>query len=84
LNRLANEGKEKLNDTRTTLVATDMVRTVALESYAKECCDLGPLCDRTAIEHSTEHFGQLVVYYRANNLIPPRNPGANAFSAKEP
>jgi uncharacterized damage-inducible protein DinB len=25
----------------------------------------------TAIEHSTEHFGQLVVYYRANNLVPP-------------
>ena len=24
----------------------------------------------TAIEHSTEHFGQLVVYYRANNLVP--------------
>jgi uncharacterized damage-inducible protein DinB len=27
----------------------------------------------TAIEHSTEHFGQLVVYYRANNLIPPES-----------
>jgi uncharacterized damage-inducible protein DinB len=24
-----------------------------------------------AIEHSGEHYGQLVVYYRANNLIPP-------------
>jgi uncharacterized damage-inducible protein DinB len=24
-----------------------------------------------AIEHSSEHFGQLVVYYRANNLVPP-------------
>ena len=24
-----------------------------------------------AIEHSAEHYGQLVVYYRANNLIPP-------------
>ncbi|HXX01740.1 MAG TPA: DinB family protein [Candidatus Acidoferrales bacterium] len=23
------------------------------------------------IEHSAEHYGQLVVYYRANNLIPP-------------
>jgi hypothetical protein len=54
-------------------VATDMVRTVALESYAKECSDLGPPCDRTAIEHSTEHFGQLVVYYRANNLVPPES-----------
>lgn len=27
----------------------------------------------TGIEHSTEHFGQLVVYYRANNLIPPES-----------
>ena len=23
------------------------------------------------IEHSAEHYGQLVVYYRANNLVPP-------------
>src|SRR6516165_10361890 len=23
-----------------------------------------------AIEHSAEHYGQLVVYYRANNLVP--------------
>lgn len=27
----------------------------------------------TGIEHSTEHFGQLVVYYRASNLIPPES-----------
>ena len=27
----------------------------------------------TAIEHSVEHFGQLVVYYRANNLVPPES-----------
>jgi DinB superfamily len=26
-----------------------------------------------AIEHSGEHFGQLVVYYRANNLVPPES-----------
>ncbi len=25
------------------------------------------------IEHSGEHYGQLVVYYRANNLIPPES-----------
>lgn len=25
------------------------------------------------IEHSSEHFGQLVVYYRANNLVPPES-----------
>lgn len=24
-----------------------------------------------AIEHSGEHYGQLVVYYRANNFVPP-------------
>jgi hypothetical protein len=24
-----------------------------------------------AIEHSGEHYGQLVVYYRANNMAPP-------------
>jgi uncharacterized damage-inducible protein DinB len=27
----------------------------------------------TAIEHSTEHFGQLVVYYRANDMVPPES-----------
>jgi len=27
----------------------------------------------SAIEHSTEHFGQLVVYYRANDLVPPES-----------
>jgi uncharacterized damage-inducible protein DinB len=26
-----------------------------------------------AIEHNAEHFGQLVVYYRANNLVPPES-----------
>jgi len=26
-----------------------------------------------AIEHSAEHLGQLVVYYRANNLVPPES-----------
>lgn len=24
-----------------------------------------------AIEHSGEHYGELVVYYRANNMVPP-------------
>jgi uncharacterized damage-inducible protein DinB len=27
----------------------------------------------SVIEHSSEHFGQLVVYYRANNLVPPES-----------
>jgi len=26
-----------------------------------------------AIEHSGEHYGQLVVYYRANSLVPPES-----------
>lgn len=26
-----------------------------------------------ATEHSGEHYGQLVVYYRANNLVPPES-----------
>jgi sensor c-di-GMP phosphodiesterase-like protein len=26
-----------------------------------------------AVEHSGEHYGQLVVYYRANNLVPPES-----------
>ncbi len=27
----------------------------------------------SAIEHSAEHFGQLVVYYRASGLVPPES-----------
>jgi len=27
----------------------------------------------SGIEHSSEHFGQLVVYYRANGLVPPES-----------
>lgn len=27
----------------------------------------------SGIEHSTEHFGQLVVYYRGNNMVPPES-----------
>jgi DinB family protein len=41
--------------------------------------DGGPHLDRLydlaygLIEHSGEHYGQLVVYYRANNLVPPES-----------
>ena len=28
-------------------------------------------------EHSGEHYGQLVVYYRLNNLVPPASRGGN-------
>jgi uncharacterized damage-inducible protein DinB len=27
----------------------------------------------SSIEHSGEHYGQLVVYYRANNMVPPES-----------
>lgn len=27
----------------------------------------------SGIQHSSEHFGQLVVYYRASNLVPPES-----------
>jgi hypothetical protein len=37
-------------------------------------CPATETCRRfDGIEHSTEHFGQLVVYYRANNLVPPES-----------
>ena len=36
-----------------------------------------------AIEHSAEHYGQLVVYYRANNLIPP-DPRRNQTQQPQP
>jgi formylglycine-generating enzyme required for sulfatase activity len=39
------------------------------------------------IEHSGEHYGQLVVYYRANNLVPPdsrRNQAQQATSVRMP
>jgi dienelactone hydrolase len=32
----------------------------------------------SAVEHSGEHYGQLVVYYRANNLVPPNSRRAQA------
>jgi hypothetical protein len=41
--------------------------------------DGGPHLDRLSdlayglIEHSAEHYGQLVVYYRANGLVPPES-----------
>jgi pimeloyl-ACP methyl ester carboxylesterase len=37
-----------------------------------------------AIEHSGEHYGQLVVYYRANNLVPPDTRRHQAQSSPEP
>ena len=37
-----------------------------------------------AIEHSAEHYGQLVVYYRANNLIPPDSRRNQAQQSQQP
>src|ERR1700734_284473 len=37
-----------------------------------------------AIEHSGEHYGQLVVYYRANNLVPPDTRRNQAQQAQPP
>jgi tetratricopeptide (TPR) repeat protein len=38
----------------------------------------------SAIEHSGEHYGQLVVYYRANNLVPPDTRRHQAQSSQQP
>src|ERR1700720_4523756 len=37
-----------------------------------------------AIEHSGEHYGQLVVYYRANNLVPPDSRRDQAQRSQQP
>ncbi len=37
-----------------------------------------------AIEHSGEHYGQLVVYYRANNLVPPDSRRDQAQQTQKP
>src|SRR5271166_1389438 len=37
-----------------------------------------------AIEHSGEHYGQLVVYYRANNLTPPDSRQSDAQLSQPP
>jgi hypothetical protein len=37
-----------------------------------------------AIEHSGEHYGQLVVYYRANNMVPPASRQDQAQQSQQP
>src|SRR5580692_9499441 len=37
-----------------------------------------------AIEHGGEHYGQLVVYYRANNLVPPDSRRNQAQQSQPP
>src|SRR5215475_13065994 len=46
--------------------ATGVLNTVPEEYFTKA---LAPWMD--VIEHAAEHYGQLVVYYRANGLTPP-------------
>ncbi len=38
----------------------------------------------SAIEHSGEHYGQLVVYYRANNMVPPDTRRHQAQASQQP
>jgi hypothetical protein len=33
----------------------------------------GSLCWWSMLEHTGEHFGQLVVYYRVNDMVPPES-----------
>jgi uncharacterized damage-inducible protein DinB len=58
---LRQEGEAGLD--RTIPFAWEMGRSTAHISYVW----------LTVIEHSAEHFGQLVVYYRANGLVPPES-----------
>ena len=48
--------------------ATAALKAVPAEHFAKT---LFPWM--AVIEHSAEHYGQLVVYYRANGLVPPES-----------
>lgn len=38
--------------------------------YANRVTSLNSLC-RDTVEHSGEHYGNLVVYYRVNGMVPP-------------
>ena len=46
--------------------ATSVLNTVPEERFTKT---LAPWMD--VIEHAAEHYGQLVVYYRLNGIVPP-------------
>lgn len=48
--------------------ATATLKAVPPESFNKT---LAPWL--AVIEHAAEHYGQLVVYYRANGLVPPES-----------
>ena len=58
---IQHEGEAGLD--RTIPFAWEMGRSTAHISYVW----------LTVIEHRAEHFGQLVVYYRASNMVPPES-----------
>jgi DinB superfamily len=57
----------------------DVIKKLGDKGLEKAVDDGGPHLDRLydlaygLIEHSGEHYGQLVVYYRANGLVPPES-----------
>lgn len=57
----------------------DAIKTKGDKGLTEVVNDGGPHLDRLydlaygLIEHSGEHYGQLVVYYRSNGLVPPES-----------
>jgi hypothetical protein len=57
----------------------DMIKKKGDKGLAEAYNDGGPHLDHgydiayALIEHSGEHYGQLVVYYRANAMVPPES-----------
>ena len=57
----------------------DTIKKLGDAGLNKAVNDGGPHLDRLydlaygLVEHSGEHYGQLVVYYRANGLVPPES-----------
>jgi uncharacterized damage-inducible protein DinB len=69
----ANELSREIYPTKAKIVAAlrtsfDDVKT-ELSNGAREVSDLDSLI--TYVGHNAEHYGQLVVYYRLNGLVPP-------------
>ena len=57
----------------------DAIKTLGDSGIERAVDDGGPHLDRLydvaygIIEHSGEHYGQLVVYYRNNGMVPPES-----------
>ena len=84
----------KLNELPKAEYATKAAIVKALKSSLAEATDLlkqGPAAPSPTLtdlwvsftEHSGEHYGQMVVYYRLNGLVPPASRGQEAVS-REP